>query len=534
MVKKIGLYLAVLGMVLACCGKSFAFMQDYETDRVKVSLLTSFNEINPKQNLDVLVRFEMKNGWHIFAQNPGDIGLPTLIGWQLPKGFELGQVKWSRYQKFDMDGIVQYGYAHTAYYQTSIKPAAAAAGDVRFSGKITWLACQEECVPEKFLFDFSLPVTNQTQTTNADFEKASVAAEKLFADVPDNIQSQTLWGILLMAFLGGIILNFMPCIFPILTIKAISLAQGSINKTKSRIEALIYMGGVIASFLLIATLLVWLRSTGEQIGWGFQLQSPLFVIVMIVIFFIIFLMLLDVVNIKNPFANKVGRISFARRKANAFFTGFFAVLIASPCTAPFMGIAIGYTLSQPIYVYYPVFLALSVGYALPFTLASMFPKAVHKVLPKPGRWMEILKKVFAIPVFLTCIWLVWVLCNQMHMPAPKDANSLHWEKFDVRKVETLVQKGKPVFIDFTAKWCITCLMNKKFSLQSETFSALVKENDIALFEADWTNYDEDISKALETYGRNSIPLYVYYGGNGNAYKVLPQLLTPSILEEELK
>ncbi len=534
MIKKIGLYFVVLAIALVCSGKSFAFMQDYETDKVKVSLFTSFNEINPKQNLDVLVKFEMKNGWHIFAQNPGDIGLPTLVGWQLPKGFELGDVEWSRFQKFDTDGIVQYGYAHTAYYKTSVKPAADVEKQVRLSGKITWLACQEECVPEKFLFDFSLPVTNQPQITDSTFAKASAAAEKLFAKASDNTQNQSLWAILLMAFLGGIILNFMPCIFPILTIKAISLAQGTINKTKSRIEGLIYMGGVVASFLLIATLLVWLRSTGEQIGWGFQLQSPLFVIVMIVIFFIIFLMLLDIVNIRNPFANRVGRISFARRKVNAFFTGFFAVLIASPCTAPFMGIAIGYTLSQPIYVYYPVFLSLSLGYALPFTLASMFPKAVHKVLPKPGRWMEVLKKIFAIPVFLTCVWLVWVLCNQIHVPAPKDANSLHWEKFDVQKVEELVQNNHPVFIDFTAKWCITCLMNKKFSLQSDTFASLAKDKKITLLEADWTNYDENISKALEAYGRNSIPLYIYYDGNGGSYKVLPQLLTPAILEKELK
>ncbi len=534
MIKKIGLYLVSLGIALVCCGKSYAFMQDYETDKVRVSLFTSFNKINPKQNLDVLVKFEMKNGWHIFAQNPGDIGLPTLVGWQLPKGFELGSVEWSRYQKFDNDGIIQYGYAGTAYYKTVIKPGSDMSGQARFKGKITWLACQEECVPEKFLFDFSLPMTNQVQTIDGDYAKTAATAEKMFVKTSGNPQNQSLWGILLMAFIGGIILNFMPCIFPILTIKAISLAQGTVNKTKSRIEALIYMGGVVASFLLIATLLVWLRSTGEQIGWGFQLQSPLFVIVMIVIFFIIFLMLLDVVNVRNPFANRVGRISFARRKVNAFFTGFFAVLIASPCTAPFMGIAIGYTLSQPIYVYYPVFFALSVGYALPFTLVSMFPKAVHKILPKPGRWMEVLKKIFAIPVFLTCVWLVWVLCNQMHAQPEKDVNSLHWEKFEAQKVNMLVQNNRPVFIDFTAKWCITCLMNKRLSLESQTFADLVKDNNIALFEADWTNYDEDISKALEAYGRNSIPLYIYYNGSNGEYKILPQLLTPAILKEELK
>lgn len=508
-------------------------MQNYETDKVKVTLLTSYDQINPHQDLEVLVKFEMKNGWHIFAQNPGDIGLPTKVEWKLPQWFEQNQSEWSRFQKFETDGIVQYGYGKVAYYRTSIKPYVDARGKAEFSGKITWLACQEECVPEKFIFNFTLPITEHDLLVNKDFAEASLAAQKMFMDNHTDIQDQSLWMVILMAFLGGIILNFMPCIFPILTIKAISLAQGTINKTKSRIEALIYMAGVIASFLLIATVLVWLRSKGEEIGWGFQLQSPLFVIIMIVVFFIIFLMLLDVVNIRNPFANRVGRISFARRKVNAFFTGFFAVLIASPCTAPFMGIAIGYTLSQPIYVYYPVFLSLSLGYALPFTLVGMFPKAVHKVLPKPGKWMDILKKVFAIPVFLTCVWLVWVLCSQMHTEPQVPMKSLDWEKFDAQKIETLVQKNKPVFIDFTAKWCITCLVNKKIALQSDDFIKLAHDKGIYLFRADWTNHDPAIAKALEAYGRRSIPLYIYYDGHGIEYDILPQLLTPKILEDAI-
>lgn len=534
MIKKISLFLVILCMALVLSGRSYAFMQNYETDKVKVTLLTSYDQINPNQNLDILIKFEMKNGWHIFAQNPGDIGLPTMVGWELPKWFELQNVEWSRFQKFETEGITQYGYGKVAYYRASIKPYADARGKAEFSGKITWLACRDECIPEKFMFNFTLPVTGHDLLVNQNFAEASMAAQKMFMDDHTDIQDQSLWMVIMMAFLGGIILNFMPCIFPILTIKAISLAQGTINKTKSRIEALIYMAGVIASFLLIASVLVWLRSKGEEIGWGFQLQSPLFVIIMIIVFFIIFLMLLDVVNVRNPFANKVGRISFTRRKINAFFTGFFAVLIASPCTAPFMGIAIGYTLSQPIYVYYPVFLSLSIGYALPFTLVGMFPKAVHKVLPRPGKWMDILKKIFAIPVFLTCVWLVWVLSNQMQNRPDGELQSLTWEKFDARKIETLAQDNQPVFIDFTAKWCITCLVNKKIALQSDDFIELARKQGIHLFRADWTNNDPEISKALEAYGRRSIPLYIYYDGHGIDYKILPQLLTPQILIDELK
>lgn len=340
--------------------------------------------------------------------------------------------------------------------------------------------------------------------------------------------------VVLMAFFGGIILNFMPCIFPILSIKAISLIQGSVNKRNARIEALLYLAGVVLCFLLTATVLIGLRMQGENIGWGFQLQSPIFVAVMIVIFFIVFLMLLDVVNLRNPFANRIGRVSFAKQKINAFFTGFFAVLIASPCTAPFMGIAIGYTLTRPVYVYYPVFLALSLGYALPFTLIGMFPEKLHKLLPKPGRWMSTLKKIFAIPVFLTCVWLGWVLFNQLNAGRSEAASQLNWQVFNEKEVAAAIVGKQPVFIDFTAKWCITCLANEKIALESEVFVRLVKEKGIKLYKADWTNRDDQITKALEVYGRNSIPLYVYYHGDDSGYVVLPQLLTPGIVTEYLQ
>lgn len=533
--KKLNLFLAILGVALVFCGKSFAFMQDYNTNKVSVSIMTKNDAINPKADIDILVKFKMKNGWHIYSQNPGEIGIPTKIQWNLPEGYEIKNEQWSRDSKFVSDGIVQYGYGDIAYYRASIKPNAKTYGKTEIDGKITWLACKDECVKEKFLFNFTLPIVNQDLKPCDNFMEESITSQKLFMpeEPANNLADKNIFVVLAMAFLGGLILNFMPCIFPILTIKAISLAQGTINRTKSRIEALIYMAGVVVSFLLIASALVFLRYKGEQIGWGFQLQSPIFVIAMIVIFFIIFLMLLDVVNIRNPFANRVGRISFTRRKINAFMTGFFAVLIASPCTAPFMGIAIGYTLSQPIYIYYPVFLALSIGYALPFTLVGLFPKAVHKILPKPGKWMEILKKIFAIPVFLTCVWLVWVLYSQVGVDSKQTMKAVDWQDYSAEKVDVLLKENKPVFIDFTAKWCITCLMNKKIALQSDSFVKLAYDKDINLFRADWTNDDANISKALEAYGRNSIPLYVYYSGDGINYKILPQLLTPKILEEEI-
>ena len=343
-----------------------------------------------------------------------------------------------------------------------------------------------------------------------------------------NEENNFFW-VLIMAFIGGVILNFMPCIFPILSIKAIALVQGAYNRRRARMEAVFYVLGVVICFVIMASILVFLRLQGEHIGWGFQLQSPAFVACMIVVFFIVFLMLLDLINFKNPFANKVGRISFAKQKINAFFTGLFAVLIASPCTAPFMGIAIGYTLSKPIYIYYPIFIALSLGYALPFALIAFFPRILLRILPKPGKWMSVLKKIFAIPVLITCFWLAWVLWHLTNSQNLSQ-NKLLWQNYNSQKIAEYVQDGKPVFIVFTAKWCITCLANENFALDTEDFSEIVKKNNIQLFKADWTEKNSQITDALAQYGRNSVPLYVYYPAYKN-YVLLPQLLTPSVVKK---
>ena len=349
---------------------------------------------------------------------------------------------------------------------------------------------------------------------------------KIYQEV---MESYSLIVIILMSFIGGIILNFMPCVFPILSIKAISLVQNAYNKAKTRIESIIYFWGVITSFMLIATILIIMRASGEHIGWGFQLQSPIFVSIMIAVFFLVFLMLIEVINFRAAFANHLGQISFTKKRINAFLTGFFAVLIASPCTAPFMGIAIGYTLSQSVFVFYLVFLFLSIGYALPFTLIGFFPKTLHKIMPKPGAWMRTLKMIFAIPILLTCVWLSWVLYNQLNT-SDDLKNGIDWQAYDEEKIEELVSSGEAVFINFSAKWCITCLANEKIALHSNLFQKLIKRKKIHMFKGDWTNHDSNITKALAKYNRNSIPLYIYYDNNNPDYELLPQLITPSILE----
>lgn len=346
---------------------------------------------------------------------------------------------------------------------------------------------------------------------------------------PDN---NSLIIIMLMAFMGGLLLNLMPCIFPILFLKAISLLNTTYSPQKRGIDALFYFLGIVLSFACIAGLLWILRRSGETIGWGFQLQSPVFIAVLFVLFFIIGLMFLGCFHFNSKFFNRLGTLSVRYGALDSFLTGLFAVLIASPCSAPFMGVAIGYSITQPLSSYFPIFMALAVGYALPFTLLGLFPQTLAKILPRPGKWMDTLKKIFAIPVFLTCIWLGWIFYNQTTAMPIQEKNI--WQPFSEQVLSDLRRQNKPVFVDFTAKWCLTCLVNEKTALSSQSFYNLVHDKNITLLKADWTTHNEEITKALEKYNRNSVPLYVYFDDTSATPVILPQLLTNSVLEKYLQ
>ena len=525
------LLLAVVG--IWCClsiNPANATYQKKGSDKVSVELFTNFDKINLEQNWEALLKFSLHDGWHIYSQDENNIGLPTTIKWQMPLSFELINDKWSNDEEFVIDDIVQRGYGKTAYYKATIKPSADVYKTAKLEIEAAWLACNEECQPESAKFYLDLPMTEHnlrpSQTWLHELQKAEHHFSKLNHKNVINIQIAVL-----MAFIGGIILNFMPCVFPVLAIKAISLAQNRKSKVQNYHDVWLYTLGVLVSFIVIATILVILRAGGEEIGWGFQLQSPWFVGIMIVVFGIIFLLLIDLINVPSFIINKIGRISFAKQSWNSFFTGFFAVLIASPCTAPFMGMAIGYTLTAPLYFYYPVFVSLGIGYALPFALINMWPQKLQRILPRPGVWMERLKKVFAIPVLMTILWLGWVFYSQVAVDVRSRFEGLHWQEYNSLEVAEAVKNGQPVFIDFTAKWCITCLANHKLALQTQDFARMAKDKQMVLFQADWTNKDDTIAAALEKYGRNSIPLYVYYPSHADKYIILPQLLTVGILKD---
>ena len=399
-----------------------------------------------------------------------------------------------------------------------------------------------------------------------------------------------LWLILSFALLGGVLLNIMPCVFPILSLKAMSIVQSAaISPVTTRRNGYAFTLGVLLSFGLIALVLLILRAGGEAIGWGFQLQSPVFVLVLAWLMLAMGLMFSGVWSFGERWMGVGQQLSIRRGYLGAFFTGVLAVVVATPCTAPFMGTALGYALSQPVAIAVLIFLLLGLGMALPWLLISAWPGLAAR-LPKPGAWMERAKQILAFPLYATVAWLLWVLGQQTNQtgflyalvsmvliafalwlwqntrhiagrwratammtllglslllagvlwqlePAVKavTTSSPTWQVYDETRLAQLRAQGKPVLINFTAAWCITCLVNEKVALGTNEVQAQLKQKAVVYMKGDWTNKDPAITRKLQQYGRSGVPLYLLYPNDPQRDAiVLPNILTPGIVIDALQ
>jgi thiol:disulfide interchange protein len=378
---------------------------------------------------------------------------------------------------------------------------------------------------------------------------------------------------LAFAFLGGLILNVMPCVLPVLSLKALSLARGH-DAAQARAHGLAFLAGVMATFLALAGALIALQSAGQAAGWGFQLQEPWFVGALALLFFIIGLNLLGAFEFGGALQNVGGGLAQKNGAAGAFFTGALAVVAATPCTAPFMAGAMGFAAAQPPAVSLGVFAALGLGFAAPMTALSFAP-ALRAALPKPGAWMDQLKQFFAFPMFATAVWLAWVLAAQagadgvlallsiavaiatmvwalkaLQQPMTKaavtalalvlaggvawtlrpQAAGLAHEPWSPARVTELTAQGKTVFVNFTADWCVTCKVNERTALSSAKVIGAFRQADVAYLKGDWTARDDVIAAELAAHGRQGVPLYLVYRP-GASPRVLPQILTEGLVIE---
>ena len=426
----------------------------------------------------------------------------------------------------------------------------------------------------------------QGETLNA----LDVAASKTIENLPA-FEKPFVWHEFLMAvffaFAGGILLNLMPCVFPVLSLKAFRLMNsGSSVDLKQRQKAgICYMAGVLLSFIGIGAVLIALRSAGLQMGWGFQLQYPPFVFGLCLLVFFLGLVFSDIVCIGekiSAFGMNLGR------NWGDFGTGVLAVVVATPCAAPFMGSALGYGLMNSAPVTLSVFAAMGAGLAFPFVLLDFHP-SLGRFLPKAGAWTMLFRNFLAFPLYGAAAWLLWILVAQegekalavglaclvamafcgwltkaavysgflkkikaavvvatvlltgygayvlspSHQQAQKFSD-MDWMPYDMEKIREYRQAGVPVFIKFSAKWCLTCLVNEKAAFSSNRTANAFREKGVAAFAADWTNRSDEITAALESFGRGGIPLYVYYAPHAEQALILPQLITERIIADILK
>lgn len=654
-----------------------AFAQDGL--KVHARLIAEDKAIAPGGSITIALEEKIAEHWHTYWKNPGDAGAPTEIVWTLPPGWKADPIQWPRPKRLPVGPLMDYGYEGTPWFLVKLTAPADASGPATIKAAVSWLVCEQICVPEDATLTLNLPVGKQEADPAVanDFAAARallpvaspwkmqyalsqnldlyVAAPSLAAAHPKSVDffpgragliknaapqligyakdglvlrltpgtkvsgllegllvltgtdgsiqalevaapagvvppaqfqaaaaadsgELTLWLAMLFALIGGLILNVMPCVLPILAMKALSLATHGPN---GRHESFAYAAGAILSFAALGLAIVALQAGGESIGWGFQLQSPIAVAGFALLVFAVGL------NLSGLF--EVGSITAGEGLAGrsglpgAFFTGVLAVAVAAPCTAPFMAAALGFALSQTALSALLVFVALGVGFSLPFLIFGIWPRALA-FIPKPGPWMLTFKQFLAFPMYAAAAWLAWVLSQQAgpngvaillgaaialalgawlwsvtrnltshgriigtlaallvllaglygvsrlnSASAAPAAQTSRGEAYSAEKLAGLRAANTPVFIDATAAWCITCLVNEEAVLSKDSVKGAFAAKKVVTLVADWTNRNAEVTALLKENGRSGVPLYLYYAPGAKTPVILPQILTESVV-----
>ena len=406
-------------------------------------------------------------------------------------------------------------------------------------------------------------------------------------------EALSLWEALLFALLGGMILNLMPCVFPVLAMKAASFARlAGASRADMRQDGFAYTAGVLVTFALMAAIVLAIRASVGDVNWGFQFQSPVFSLLVAYLFFIVGLNLSGMFEIGGRFVGVGHGLATRPGPTGAFFTGALAVVVATPCTAPFMAAALGVALTQPAPQTVAVLLAMGLGLALPYLARASTP-ALQRLMPRPGLWMDRLRQFLAFPMYASAAWMIWVLTQQVGadgvmyalggmiliafaiwvaklgdrvswprrslaaaslllalgaavklQDGPATAATASggvaagvsfegWERFSRARMDEAVKQGKPVFVDFTAAWCITCLVNERVALETPTARRAFEQAGVVKLKGDWTNRDPEITSTLKEAGRAGVPLYLFWPPGADKPRILPQVLTEAMILSEL-
>lgn len=577
--------------VLFCYGNSYA--EDRSSaifPHLKVELKADHG--SELANPILWVEFELEKGWHIYGQNPGDIGLPTKIKLNVPKEIRALEADWPATQKFESEGLTSFGYEEKLILghelllaEEELFGGVRDLSDVNIEATIEWVLCRDECIPGKVVLnkstDLILP-TNVATKENRAGRKGAVAEDRSFILT------------LCFAFIGGFLLNLMPCVFPVISLKILSFVNQS-NKNSALGHGVVFAMGIIISFWLLSGFLFIARAIGSEVGWGFQFQSPTFVVLIGFLLFAVGLNFLGVFDIGLGVQRVADSADKGAGYVGSFFSGVLSTLLATPCSAPFMASAIAGSFVLPVWMGFLVFTFIGLGMSVPYLILSAFPNTL-KFLPKPGNWMLRLKQIMAFPMFATVIWLIWVLSIQtgstgvvfflsgllilsiglwmlgqwchpgasdkhrrlamyscaiafavaVLVALPKESHANYKlgtrvndngddvaQMYTEAKLNQLIADKKPVLVEFSAAWCLTCQVNHLLLYRSGEAKQALREKGVVLLDADWTNRDPVITRAIKSLGREGVPLNVLYIPGRQEATVLPQVLTLGGLTEAL-
>lgn len=594
---------------------------ELNNEPLKVTLISETESVQPGKPFWVALRFQLSDGWHTYWDKPGSSGKSPRVKWDLPEGFQVSTPLWPSPLIESLNGENEYVYRNEFTLIAQITPTQSISNqEITLGASVRWVVCSETmCMPGSSDHEVIYTVLNESPRLNeANQSHFADARDKLPKVNQENLiglveanktatksesipESQFEGGLgfaILLAFVGGIILNLMPCVLPVISFKILSFIKMS---GKSRFvtfqHGLFFSLGVLVSFWILAGALLLLQYYGQSVGWGFQLQEPLFVAVLTAVLVAMSLSLFGVFeagSFFNTVASRAPRDDQTRPKAlmGSFFSGVLATAVATPCTGPFLGSAVGFAVTQPPFYAMLIFTSLGLGMALPYLLLSAFPKLIA-FLPKPGNWMVTFKEFMGFILLATSLWLMWVFASQTGSTAlivlligllllalgcwvygkytlptcsrvvkyigtgvaalflsmsllvifgsskfetfNEESNNTYagWERFSPELVAELQSEGKPVFVDFTAKWCLICQANHAV-LTSGSVATKLDQLGVVRMKADWTNGNQIITKELKRYGRSGVPLYLLYGPNGGDPVVLPQVLTPDVILSHLE
>jgi thiol:disulfide interchange protein DsbD len=560
----------ILAACLAAAGQALAG----PAQPVQASLEALASAYQPGQALRVSLRLRHQPGWHSYYKDPGDAGLPTTLAWALPAGVSAGAIQWPAPERFTAPGgLACQGYTGDLSLPVVLKVAAGFRQPLlHLAAHASWLACSQVCIPGGADLSLDLPL-------------AGTGAQGLAA--PSEAPAEPAWAslarMLLLAFLGGMLLNLMPCVLPVLSLKVFGLmGQGGAKPA----NGLAYTLGVLASFWGLGAAVLVLKAAGASVGWGFQMQNPWYVAGMALLLTGFSLNLFGLFEVGAPSRALQGmaKASTGEGPASAFFSGAFATLLATPCTAPLLGSAVGFAFTQPALVLLSALTAVGLGLALPFAVASSVP-VLARWLPKPGAWMLRLRQGLGFLLLAFLPWLLWVLgrltsleasmraaaaclglaffiwlaaglgrrlawllcllaalglfvalmAPALSRPAASPAAEARdgWLPWSEAGLAALRAQDRTVFVDATADWCWTCKVNERAILASSKVRDAFASSQAVLMRADWTRQDPAITALLARFGRAGVPFYVVYPGKGEP-RPLPEIPSAQQVADALR